>query len=512
MTENTEKKSWKQKLQNAWEDFKAWGTKTATAAMITLGLGTRPAISDAVANTPEQDKDTPKTETHARVTPDAAFPAKELIDRMASQDAARYTELQGKYMHDLLEKITARRTAYDQESDKFQKLSDAYKEQSGFSAAIAPLEEKYLNEELGLDEYKQMREQLLKQYKVDKYNASIDQRGENPQSYAARLCGLGETANYCLAIQTQAMRMAEKDMETEADALKPIRDNMGWTCQYATNTCQNMGIGRKRKITNLYTTDSNGRHLVNKDKDGNPLVKDGDIALIDYGNKKTYGHCVRLNVDANGILTYSAGNEDRDHAPITKLAKLQATVVSTYDYAHSLAKEKYQNLSREELLAAAEKRGLYSPARNNDTANFAQLGNSRPDKSDNDKPHHKLERSGSLFSRADDKDKGKDNPFAGFHGVDRKAADDGKKQLSAQLKRDAKHTLSGTIPASISEELKEFAANAVAYFNRLVDRRSEEKEQTAARAAASQNTDKQNNGSEKPHARLYARQGSWFSR
>ena len=473
---------WKDKISNAWESFKSWGKKTAKSAMDALGFN-GPHLT--ISNTVEREQPQAPSD-------------KELIDAMARQDAERYTELQGQYMHELLGKISARRAEYSQNG------------------------------------------------------------GEDPDLYATRLCGLGneKPESYCLAIQTQAMRMAEN--AAQSDTLSPIREKMGWTCQYAAETWQNNHGGQKQPINSLYTIDENGQAIVKKDHDGNPLVKDGDMALLDNDGNGKFGHCVRLNVDKNGVLTYSAGNTDRDHAPISKLGNSQAAVIPVQDHAQELAKKNYQEMPREKLLAEAQKRGLLALngedkekantaadkphaelrggrlnlANNDNSADkphgrfcFSEQGKSN---ADTDKPHAEL-RGGRLNLANNDNSADKPHGSFGFSEQGKSNADTDKpraelrggnplfanrdkdrKQLSEQLKRDHKYTLDGTLPMNIPQELREFANKAEKWFNQLFDSKSEER--SAERRSSLAFSANKNEDTTEKRAQLYATRNSLFSR
>lgn len=417
-----------QKATQAWDTIKSWSVKTATTAMIAFGLSGQAPTQTSEPATPQPTTETPPQKpSPEKDLKEISFSDKEIISRLAEQDSQQYVALQGKYMHELLDKIMTRKAEYNQELEKFNTLSNQYKEESGYTKAFAPILEKYQNGEITLDETIAIRNQLESKYKVDQYNASINNTGEDPQSYAAELCGLGEQANYCMAIQTQAMRLAEKAMGN--NDLSQIRENMGWTCTYATDTFQKNGHGESHKITSLYTTDDKGRHIVKNDSEGKPLVKDGDIALIDYGGKSQFGHCVRLNVDENGVLTYSAGNEDRNHAPISKLAKLSATVVSVQDYATELAQKRYENMSHEELLAEVQKREA------------------------------------SLSSKQEQHTSSLNNEQTSAQ----------KQQIAQQLKRDAAHMLKGNLPYSFPQNYVEWAKEKNIQFNQCLEQRTSDK-------------------------------------
>ena len=156
------------------------------------------------------------------------------------------------------------------------------------------------------------------------------------------------------------------------------------------------------------------------------IKKDGDIALIDYGGKSQFGHCVRLNVDENSVLTYSAGNEDRNHAPISKLAKLSATVVSVQDYATELAQKRYENMSHEELLAEVQKREASLSSTQEQHATASNKEQTTADKS----------------------------------------------QIAQQLKRDAAHMLKGNLPYSFPQNYVEWAKEKNAQFNQCLEQRA----------------------------------------
>ena len=88
---------------------------------------------------------------------------------------------------------------------------------------IAELKEKY-----GIAQMEEEHEKILQQ----KYN-ELGLTCSDYQ-YANKLTGLGDGENnYCIAIQTNAMRLASN--QCGESALNQVRDGMGWTCDYASN-------------------------------------------------------------------------------------------------------------------------------------------------------------------------------------------------------------------------------------------------------------------------------------
>ncbi len=105
--------------------------------------------------------------------------------------------------------------------------------------------------------------------------------------------------------------------------------------------------------------DNNG--YVRKDENGNPRLKDGDFAFVqtNHGNENSSGfHAIRLNVDENGKVTYTAGNTERINEPLgAAFMTCPCAVFHTQDYITDCVKEEYNDLNYQQAHALAS--GLY---------------------------------------------------------------------------------------------------------------------------------------------------------
>ncbi|MBQ8751061.1 MAG: hypothetical protein IJZ30_05450 [Alphaproteobacteria bacterium] len=249
----------------------------------------------------------------------------------------------------------------------------------------------------------------------------------SPAQFANRITGLGNGEhNYCIAIQTNAMEDAVR--ETGNDTLGGVRDGVGWTVQYASNFFVENGFGENfERMDQLFTVNENGQAIVNMDENGNPMIRDGDLAIVDYS------HCIRLNVDENGVVTFSAGNNERIEAPARWYNVSSCTLIHTEDYATSLMQQQYQEMTDEQLLALNNQR---HPSTNTNSIDDAML---------------------AYAPKSVDMEYEK-----GMDTTERRL-------LSSELERTAKHTLNGTLPLSCSEELREWNRGNTRKLNDRVD-------------------------------------------
>lgn len=166
----------------------------------------------------------------------------------------------------------------------------------------------------------------------------------NKKAYYAQKYGkvgriLPSANNYCVAIQQYGFYMASKDLGLELNQEMrregfEVTDNIDF-CRENRNGCatdtiagpvtsycpnliaqdNNSSCGiRNPKLSDFVTPDGH----VKKDKDGNPLLKDGDLIIGTVGrqtNTTSGKHCVRVNIDENGKVTYTAGNGDHLRVP-----------------------------------------------------------------------------------------------------------------------------------------------------------------------------------------------------
>lgn len=349
----------------------------------------------------------------------------ELINQLSREDAQEFTRAQGEQLHDNIRQI--------------QEYENRYNE------AVRPLKEDYFNEremllesELGNrvrnavgEEYEQAREEFdkLDQELLDKLQERMREQGfgETPDQFANRITGLGNgEESYCIAIQTNAMEDAVR--ETGNDTLGGVREGVGWTVQYASNFFVENGFGENfERMDQLFTLNEQGQAVVNMDEDGNPMIRDGDLAIVDEC------HCIRLNVDENGVVTFSAGNNERIEAPARWYDDSCCTLIHTEDYATSLMQQQYQEMTDEQLLALNNQRHSSTNTNSIDDAMLAYAPKSV------DMEYEK-----------------------GMDTTERRL-------LSSELERTAKYTLNGTLPLSCSEELREWNRGNTKKLNDRVD-------------------------------------------
>ena len=349
----------------------------------------------------------------------------ELINQLSREDAQEFTRAQGEQLHDNIRQI--------------QEYENRYNE------AVRPLREDYFNEremlldsELGNrvrnavgEEYEQAREEFdkLDQELLDKLQERMREQGfgETPDQFANRITGLGNgEESYCIAIQTNAMEDAVR--ETGNDTLGGVREGVGWTVQYASSFFVENGFGENfERMDQLFTVNEQGQAIVNMDEDGNPMIRDGDLAIVDEC------HCIRLNVDENGVVTFSAGNNERIEAPARWYDDSCCTLIHTEDYATSLMQQQYQEMTDEQLLALNNQR---HPSTNTNSIDDAML---------------------AYAPKSVDMEYEK-----GMDTTERRL-------LSSELERTAKYTLNGTLPLSCSEELLEWNRGNTKKLNDRVD-------------------------------------------
>ena len=277
----------------------------------------------------------------------------EMIEEMSQAQIEQYLEAQKQSLHETIEKIAEYKKKCEPckklELELLDKLLEK-KENSGYEEAldevlknndntvslekIAELKEKY-----GIAQMEEEHEKILQQ----KYN-ELGLTCSDYQ-YANKLTGLGDGENnYCIAIQTNAMRLASN--QCGESALNQVRDGMGWTCDYASNFFSKAGFADSYDRENSPFVEVDGKWFVKKDENGKPLVNDGDMCIVDGV------HCIRFNVDKEGAVTYSAGNEERiNNNHLNWVYFSPITVIKTGEYAKSLLENEYKNMSNEEILA-----------------------------------------------------------------------------------------------------------------------------------------------------------------
>ena len=277
----------------------------------------------------------------------------EMIEEMSQAKTEQYIDAQKQSLHETIEKIAAYKKKYEPygelQLELLEELLDKM-EDSGYKEALREAKENNndlvsseeiaeLKEKYGIAQMEVEHEKILQQ----KYN-ELGLTCSDYQ-YANKLTGLGDGENnYCIAIQTNAMRLASN--QCGESALNQVRDGMGWTCDYASNFFNKAGFADSYDRENSPFVEVDGKWFVKKDENGKPLVNDGDMCIVDGV------HCIRFNVDKEGAVTYSAGNEERINNNHLKWVYFSPiTVIKTGEYAKSLLENEYKNMSNEEILA-----------------------------------------------------------------------------------------------------------------------------------------------------------------
>ena len=275
-----------------------------------------------------------------------------MVEEMAQAQTEQYIDAQKHFLHETIEKITE----YKKKYEPYEKLLlNLYKElgekmeNSGYKKALEeltknnisfePLEKiNEIKEKYGIAQMEEEIERKLKQ----KYN-ELGLTGSD-RLYANKLTGLGEGENnYCIAIQTNAMRLASK--QCEEITLNQVKDGMGWTCDYASSFFNKAGFADNYDKKNAPFVEVDGKWVVKKDENKKPLVNDGDMCIVDNF------HCIRFNVDKEGVVSYSAGNKERIEAKsMDWICESPITIIKTSDYAKSLLENEYKGMSNEEIL------------------------------------------------------------------------------------------------------------------------------------------------------------------
>lgn len=204
----------------------------------------------------------------------------------------------------------------------------------------------------------------------------------------------GCAANYCVAIQFDAMNEANREIgrqlkqdlygqlpETDSLVQNPLflkdinnfrnvqqpvcaRDS---TWIQETRTCpetikkynsggfvDNPSAGSTLKVENLVS--SNGQVL--KDKNGEPKLKDGDLLFVRVGkadNTSSGLHCIRANVSEDGKVTYTAGNGDHVKENMYRdWHGKSVAVFHTSEYAEKCFKHQFECLNDKDLMQLNE--------------------------------------------------------------------------------------------------------------------------------------------------------------
>lgn len=154
------------------------------------------------------------------------------------------------------------------------------------------------------------------------------------------------------------------------EGAQPTRSYSGGTLCTASGAAKKQELSQDAKFVKSYV---NSDGTVKKDNNGEPLLKDGDLMFVQVGNASntaTGFHCVRVNVDENGKVTYSAGNGDRINGDLLKsFGNKKACVFKSSEYIQDCLKIKMKDLTDEQLLALARSYNITLEGKQIDDAN-----------------------------------------------------------------------------------------------------------------------------------------------
>ena len=238
----------------------------------------------------------------------------ELIDSLARSDTEDFIKKQEEVACDSVRNISQHRKKLLKE---FQRLKDL-------------LTERKIDEETWIKKTFALQDDLL--------------------TYPCKVLGMGKiAASYCIGLQRHACLKANKHL---GYSLMP---DIGTYCPNAYSTFKKNGVGHYHtKLTECYDPKSK---RIKCEKEGNPLLKDGDLLLI-FDDKGRPFHCVRINVDQDGKATYTSGNNETISGGLGWLEKASCYIIPTSEIAKNNAKQHYAEMTNEELLKAAQEKGV----------------------------------------------------------------------------------------------------------------------------------------------------------
>ena len=173
-------------------------------------------------------------------------------------------------------------------------------------------------------------------------------------TYANKLLNIGTgKLPYCIATQRYACLGANKELGYN------LMPDIGMSCEYAHHTFEKQQIGRYYdSIADCY--DSNTLTPKN-DEQGKPLLKDGDLAILCMPRSKHYFHCIRINVDQDNKVSFSAANGEHIQQPLRWWDEYGAYVIPTSEIAQKNALKHYNQMTDNQLLEAAQQKGIKKP-------------------------------------------------------------------------------------------------------------------------------------------------------
>ena len=252
---------------------------------------------------------------------------RQLINLLSDYDSEKFVELQGKTAVDTIKQIESKAPAFEKQANEYaqQALKD------------------WMNKHPG---------QKLTIEQIEKYNQLAEREQNNYRKrYANRLCGMGNgTLSYCIGLQRHSCMVANKELGYK------IMPDIGFSCNNARAAFKKQNIGQHHaKIADCYDSKTN---KVKYDENGKPKLRDGDLMLmVDPSDNQAY-HCIRINVSKDGDVSYSAGNGEKVNGRLGWCKNEACYIIPTNEVAKDRANTYYNTLSNEQLMEAAQKRGI----------------------------------------------------------------------------------------------------------------------------------------------------------
>ena len=90
------------------------------------------------------------------------------------------------------------------------------------------------------------------------------------------------------------------------------------------------------------------------------MLKDGDLLLVvDPKDNQAY-HCVRINVDQQGKVTYTSGNGEAINGKLNWMKNEACYIIPTQEITQKNAQKHYECMSNEKLLEMAQAKGMFA--------------------------------------------------------------------------------------------------------------------------------------------------------
>ena len=206
-----------------------------------------------------------------------------------------------------------------------------------------------------LDAYmKKHPQQKIDMKTIDRFTNIAEKKSDfYRKKYACQMLGMGNNAlNYCIGLQRNACLVANAHMGYD------IMPDIGLSCVNARTTFNSQNIGQYHaKISDCYNPDT---QQVKYDQNGKPKLRNGDLLLlIDPKDNQAY-HCVRINVDENGKVSYTAGNGEAVSGKLDWMKNQACYVIPTQEITQNNARQHYADMSNEQLLATARAKGMFA--------------------------------------------------------------------------------------------------------------------------------------------------------